>query len=68
MTIRHHLPSRPSQQRPNQRIDLVSLAVLFVATVCIAIGLIAVTARGTEMWILIPPTLVGVWAILSLRK
>lgn len=67
MTIRNHHGRGPRQSK-TKTIDLVSLTVLFVCVVGIALGLVGVGTRGTEMWVLIPPTIVGCFAILNLNR
>jgi hypothetical protein len=61
-----HTPRRTTSSE--FRIDLVSLGVLFVAIVAIALILVGVVSRGTSpVWVAFP-TLLGLWAILSLRR
>lgn len=50
------------------RVNLASAATLFVAVVAIAVGLIGIAVRGTTPWIMVFPTLLGVYAILTMRK
>ena len=50
------------------RIDLVSLAILFVAVVAIALILVGVAVRGTSSIFVVFPMLLGFWAILGLRR
>lgn len=68
MTIRHHHQEIRPRQNRTRGIDLVSLVVLFLAVVAIAIGLVGIGLRGTEPWILIPPMLLGCFAILGLHR
>lgn len=42
--------------------------MLFVAIVAAALALVGIAVHGTSPWILIAPTLLGCFAILSLRK
>lgn len=63
----HHQQSHRHSNR-FQRIDTVSLAVLFLAIVAIAVVLVGIAERGTSPLVLIAPTLLGCWAIVSLRR
>jgi len=54
-------------QQRGSRVNLTSVALLFVAVVAIAVGLIGIAVRGTPPWTLIAPILLGVYSILTLR-
>lgn len=61
---------RPKTHRRSARagrVDLISLAMLFVAVVSIAVMLIGIIDRGSAPWLLIVPTALGFWSILHLR-
>jgi uncharacterized membrane protein len=62
----HHQESRHASR--NRRLDVVSLAVLFVAIVAIALSLVGVAERGTSPLVLIAPLLVGCAAIIGLLR
>lgn len=67
--VRHHRVSPPPEPVSHRSgIDLVSLAVLFVAVVAIALVLLAVATHDSSPYFVIPPMLLGCWAILTLRK
>ena len=50
------------------KLDLVSLAVLFVCIVAIALLLVSVIREGSSILLVLAPTAVGVAAILNLRR
>lgn len=64
-TIRHHHHASPTR---HNKLDTVSLVMLFIAVVAIAVGLVGIAIRGTAPWILIGPTLLGCWAIVRLNR
>lgn len=68
MAMTDHHPK--SRRHPNrlQRVDTVSLAVLFTAVVAIALILVGIARGGTSPLFLILPTVVGCWAIFGLRR
>ncbi|MDI2021180.1 hypothetical protein SAMN05660916_02061 [Arthrobacter sp. 31Cvi3.1E] len=66
-TLEHRQKSHRHANR-FQRIDSVSLSVLFIAVVAIAVILVGVAKGGTSPAFLILPTLVGCWAIWGLRR
>ncbi len=68
MTIRHHHQERLTRRPRAKRLDPVSLAVLFVAIVLVGLALVGIGVRGTEPWIVIPPLLLGCFAILGLNR
>jgi hypothetical protein len=64
-----------TRQRPHasrstrgREIDTRSLAVLFVALVSIAVGLVGVAGRGTTPLVLIPGVIAGVLALLHVFR
>ena len=63
--IRHHRRRRRSFL---DGVDLLSLALLFVALVATTLALIGIAVRGTTPLVLILPVALGVWSILSLRR
>jgi hypothetical protein len=68
MTTMH---PRPANHRPKPfvgELNLVSLAVLFTCCVAIALVLVGVVRSGTAPVFVVFPTLVSVWAILTLRR
>lgn len=50
------------------KVDLVSLAVLFISIVATALLLIAVASEHSSPFLVIPPVALGVWSILNLRR
>ena len=50
------------------KINLASVAILFVVIVAIIVGLIGVAVASTSPWVLLVPMFVGVYAILNLYK
>lgn len=62
-----HASSRPNRGLRDD-LDLLSLAVVFVAVVGVALALVGIAVRGTNPVVLIVPVLVGVLGILGLRK
>lgn len=53
---------------PRYRINLVALAVLFLALVALALCVTGVLIRGTAPWVVLPPTFLGALAIANLRE
>jgi hypothetical protein len=64
--------SHPHQKRNDRRapgkLNLDSLALLFVCVVSVALALIAVALRGSTPLALLPAVVLGVVAILRLRS
>ena len=58
----------PGHKRPPSRINLVSVAVLFIAIVAIALMLVGIAVRGSSPLFLLFPVALGVFCILDLRK
>ena len=54
--------------RRQGELSLWHLALLFVSLVSISLVLVGVAVRGSPAWFLIPPMLLGCWAILNLRR
>ena len=50
------------------RVDLFNLGLLFVFTVTIALILVGVATSGTSPWLIVFPTVMGFFSILSLRR
>lgn len=67
MTVHHH-PQHRARPKNNHHVDLTSAAALFIAIVAISVSLIGIAVRGTTPFVLILPTLLGCWAILTLRR
>lgn len=55
-------------QRRHFEIDLFSLAMIFLAVTCFVIALVGVVNRGTDVWVVLPPIVLGIFAILTLEK
>lgn len=68
MAMTDHHPRSHRHPSRLQRIDTVSLAVLFAAVVAVALILVGIARGGTSPLFLILPTVVGCWAILGLRR
>lgn len=70
MTMATHRqnPHRRNGGPPRGSIDLVSLAVFFVALVAVALLLVGIATRDTNPLLLLPPTALGFVAILGLRR
>lgn len=69
MSMVAHRRATPARDRSFlDRVNLVSLAVLFLCIVAIALMLIGIATRGTTPLVVIPPVAVGFWAILDLRR
>ena len=60
---RHQRPTRHKSE-----IDFVSLGVFFLAVVSILAVLVGALTIGTSLVALIPPTLLGLWALSTLRR
>lgn len=65
MTLDHanHKTRRPH----HHRINLVSLAALFLAAIGVAFAIVAVSVANASPLVVLPPAIVGVVAILRLR-
>ena len=68
MTTTHPRPVRRQPKRHDEGIDLVSLAVLFTSAVAIALVLVGAARSGTDPVFVMFPLLLGIWAILNLRR
>lgn len=47
--------------------NLVSLAVFFAMLVAIAVGIVGIIIRDTTPWVLLLPTVVAAWSILTIK-
>lgn len=47
-------------------INLISVALLFVALIAASVGLIGIYKDQTSPWVMLGPLIVGVWSILTL--
>lgn len=65
MALLHSPSSSTSQRAP---IDLFSVGILFVAIVAISLVLVGVAIDGTSPIFVMPPMILGLWAIASLRR
>ena len=63
---RLHNPARSTTDR--ESFDLFSAGILFVAIVSIALVLVGVAIDGTSPLFVIPPMILGLWAIASIRR
>jgi hypothetical protein len=49
-------------------LDLTSAAILFVALAALVLAFIAIAKSDTTPLIVVPPVLLGAWAIATLRR
>lgn len=68
MSMMTQRPKTHRRAAKTGRVDLISLAMLFVAVVSIAVMLIGIIDRGSAPWLLMVPTALGFWSILHLRE
>ncbi len=67
MSMTHHRRA-PSRRSVLDGVNLVSLAVLFIALIAAALMLIGTAVRGSSPLLLVVPVVLGTFAILDLRE
>ena len=68
MTTTHPRSVSRRPRKNDGRLDLVNLAVLFTSAVAIALVLVGVARSGSDPVFVTFPMLLGIWAILNLRR